>query len=203
MQQQQIKISQLKTNSGQINGLPKNPRLIKDDRFDKLIKSIQEDPEMLHLRELIVYPLNEDFVVIAGNMRLAAMKELKYKEAPCKVLDAATPVSKLKAYTIKDNVPFGENDWSELTENWSQDSLVDWGLTVPNWSLGVDENEMDEEDVDIEQEFDPVGVSAEQQRVVFIFDGPEDAESYLKSINIIEFSKRGEAWQVNRSTPSI
>lgn len=137
MQQQQIKISLLKSNSGQVEGLPKNPRLIKSERFTKLVKSIQEDPEMLELRELIVYPFNDEFVVIAGNMRLAAMKELKYKEAPCKVLDINTTVQKLKAYVIKDNVGFGEHDWDMLANEWDEHELIDWGLDL--WNGEVDE----------------------------------------------------------------
>ena len=138
MQAQSIKISKLKSNSGQINGLPRNPRLIKDDKYKKLVKSIIDDPEMLELRELIVFPFEKDFVVIAGNMRLKAMEELGYKECPCKVLSSNTTVEKLKAYTIKDNVGFGEHDWDELANNWDSEKLADWGVDSGGFDLNPD-----------------------------------------------------------------
>lgn len=133
METRQIKISKLKNNTGQIEGLPKNPRFIRDNRFAKLVASIKQDPEMLDLRELIVIPLLSDFVVIGGNMRLRAMIELGYKEAPCKVLDKDTPIEKLKAYTIKDNIPYGENSWDDIANEWDTEQLADWGLEIPNF----------------------------------------------------------------------
>lgn len=136
MQAQLISIKNIKSNSGQIEGLPKNPRFIKDDRYKKLVKSLKDDPEMLHLRELIVYPFNNDFIVIAGNMRLKALLELGYSEAPCKVLPADTPVEKLGAYTIKDNIAYGENDWETLANEWDTDKLSDWGLDIPGFATG-------------------------------------------------------------------
>ena len=100
MKSKSIQLTKIQPNTGQIDGLPKNPRIIKDEKFKQLVKSIQEDPEMLDLRELIVYPLNGEYVVIAGNMRLNALKELGHTEAPCKVLDEKTTPEKLRAYTI-------------------------------------------------------------------------------------------------------
>jgi DNA modification methylase len=131
MQAQSIKISLLVSNTGQIPGLPKNPRLIKDEKYLKLIQSLKDDPEMLELRELIVFPFEGKYVVIAGNMRLKAMSELKYTDAPCKVLDAGTPVEKLKAYTIKDNIGYGDHAWEELQSDWDVQQLEDWGLDIP------------------------------------------------------------------------
>ena len=92
-----IKLSKLVENRGQIEGLPANPRFIKDDKYAKLKKSIEDDPEMLELRELLVYPLGNKFVVIGGNMRLKALRELGATECPCKVIPAETPVEKLRA----------------------------------------------------------------------------------------------------------
>ena len=143
MQSKSLSISKLKSNTGQIDGLPANPRVIRDEKFQKLVKSIQDDPEMLELRELIVVPSGKIFVVIAGNMRLRAMESLGYKEAPCKVLDADTPVEKLKAYTIKDNVGFGEHDWDQLANEWDAEELSDWGLDVPKDPLPADEDQED------------------------------------------------------------
>lgn len=138
MQAQSIKIYLLVSNTGQIPGLPKNPRLIKDEKYLKLIQSLKDDPEMLELRELIVFPFEGKYVVIAGNMRLKAMSELKYTDAPCKVLDAGTPVEKLKAYTIKDNIGYGDHAWDELQAEWDVEQLEEWGLDIPKF-VGIEE----------------------------------------------------------------
>lgn len=124
-----VSASRLKNNTGQVPGLPKNPRLIKDEKFDKLKKSIQDDPEMLELREVIAYEFNGELVVIAGNMRLKACTELGIKQIPTKILPPTTPIEKLKAYTIKDNVPFGENDWEAIQSDWPE--AEEWGLDLP------------------------------------------------------------------------
>jgi hypothetical protein len=134
MEIKRLDIKYLKNNTGQIKGLPKNPRILKDEKFNKLVKSIQDNPEMLDLRELIVYDNNGEMIVICGNMRLKAMKELKYKDAPCKVLSTDTDVEKLKAYTIKDNVSFGENDWEMIANEWDAKKLEEWGLDLPDFS---------------------------------------------------------------------
>ena len=134
MKIQNIRLDKLKPNAGQIEGLPKNPRFIKDDKFAKLVKSIEDDPEMMALRELIVYPLNDEYVIICGNMRYRAMKQIGYKEAPCKVLTVETPVEKLRAYAIKDNVPFGADDWDLLANEWNEIELKEWGIDVPTQS---------------------------------------------------------------------
>ncbi len=141
MQQQLIKVSQLKNNTGQVEGLPKNPRLIRDEKFDKLKKSLEDDPEMMQLREVIAYDNGGELVVICGNMRLRAAKDLGIKEVPVKVLPTDTPIEKLKAYTIKDNVPFGEHDWSDLANEWDADLLSDWGVDVPTFDDYSDKNE--------------------------------------------------------------
>ena len=133
MKQQLVKISQLKNNTGQIKGLPKNPRILKDDKFEKLKKSIHEDPEMLELREIIAYDNNGKLVVICGNMRLRAMQDLGIKEAPTKILPPETPIEKLKAYVIKDNVSFGEHNWDTLANEWDAEQLTEWGLDIPNF----------------------------------------------------------------------
>ena len=141
-----LKLYQLKNNLGQIEGLPKNPRLIKDNRFNKLLKSIQDDPDMMHLRELIVYPYTPtlkskhqsqiEYIVIAGNMRLHAVKELGWVEVPCKILEASTSLETLKAITIKDNVSFGENDYDLLANDWEQELLEAMGMDI---MYGMDE----------------------------------------------------------------
>lgn len=125
-------VSMLQYNTGQIKGVPKNPRFFRDNRYRLLKKSIEESPEMLALRELIIYPLEENtFVVICGNLRLRACKELGYKELPAKILDKETPPIKLREYANKDNVSFGENDYEAMLNEWNPDELMGWGVELP------------------------------------------------------------------------
>lgn len=146
-----IKIKDLATNDGQIEGLPKNPRQIRDHRYEKLKKSIDDAPEMLQLRELLVYPHGGKFVIIGGNMRYRACKELGYKELPCKVLDAETPVEKLRQYAIKDNENFGEYDWDVVANEWDTAELEDWGVELPtDWGAELDGEEINNSNKEIE-----------------------------------------------------
>lgn len=120
-------VSKLRMNTGQIEGLPKNPRVIKGERYEKLKKSLQDNPEMLKLRELVAVQYGGDHVVIMGNMRLKALRELGVKKVPVKVLPEGVPVEHLKAYVAKDNVEFGQWDMEMLKLDWDVDELQDWG----------------------------------------------------------------------------
>lgn len=146
-----IDIKKLEVNKGQIEGLPKNPRFIRDDRYEALKKSISDAPEMLSLRELIVYPFNGKYVICGGNMRFRACKDLGHKEIPCKILDADTQVEKLREYTIKDNIAFGNTDWDEIANEWNLEELAEWGDEIPDWGEETDEKENVEA---IEDDFD-------------------------------------------------
>ncbi|MBJ2189132.1 MAG: ParB N-terminal domain-containing protein [Muribaculaceae bacterium] len=124
-----LQISLLEFNKGQLKGLPKNPRFFRDYRYEAMKKSIGESPEMLELRELIVYPLPEGkYIVVCGNLRLRACKELGYAELPCKILSPDTDVKKLREYATKDNVSFGENDMDVMENDWDKTELADWGV---------------------------------------------------------------------------
>ena len=127
-----LQLKDLHLNKGQVEGLPQNPRFIKDKRFEALKKSIEEAPEMLSLRELIVYDNNGEYVIIGGNMRYRAMKDLGFREAPCKVLSNDTPTEKLREYTIKDNIGFGEDDFDLLANEWNFEELTSFGMGIPN-----------------------------------------------------------------------
>ena len=116
---QKVKISEIKPN-------PNNPRIIKDEKFKKLVKSIQDFPEMLELRPIVV---DDNMVVLGGNMRLKALKELKIKEVPIIKANELTEDQK-KEFIIKDNVWYGEWDWDMLANEWNTDELKDWGLDV-------------------------------------------------------------------------
>lgn len=147
MTAQNLKISEIEVNKGQVPGLPKNPRFIKDERFKALVKSIQDAPEMLNLRELLVYPHNGKYVVIGGNMRLRACKELGYKEVPCKILDADIDVAKLREYTIKDNNAFGSTDWDLIANEWECSELEAWGMEIPDVEFSGEEEEKEKKDL--------------------------------------------------------
>ena len=121
-----MKLSEIKAN-------PNNPRVIKDDRFKKLVKSIQEFPKMMSLRPMVV---NSDNIVLGGNMRLKALKELGYKEIPDDWVRSADELTEdeQRRFIIADNVGFGEHDWDVLANEWNVDELTDWGLEIPNWN---------------------------------------------------------------------
>ena len=126
-----LPMSAIEINNGQLKGLPKNPRLIKNAKYDKLKESITNYPEMLSWRSLLVYPLdNGKYIIVGGNMRYRAMKELGHNEAPVFIIPKETPIEKIKAYTILDNNGFGEWDWDLLANEWDADMLDDWGLDL-------------------------------------------------------------------------
>jgi ParB-like chromosome segregation protein Spo0J len=119
-----VKITDVKPN-------PKNPRIIKDGKFQKLVKSIQEFPDMLNKRPLIVFTdVDGKYCVLGGNMRLKALNELKYDTVPIVLADEWTEEQKAE-FLIKDNVGFGEWDWDSLANEWDAEKLDDWGLDLP------------------------------------------------------------------------
>lgn len=140
----QINITQLQINTGQIDGLPKNPRFIRDDKFKKLCQSVKDSPEMLNLREIIAVEYKGTLVVIAGNMRLRAAKEIGLNELPVKILPCDIPIEKLREYTIKDNVPFGMHDFESLANEWDEKELVEWGMDIPIFEEEEESNEKEQ-----------------------------------------------------------
>lgn len=112
-----------------IKANPNNPRLIKDDKFNKLVKSIKEFPEMLNLRPIVI---NSDNIVLGGNMRLKACKEAGLKEVPVILADDLTEEQQ-RQFIIKDNVGYGEWDWGDLANRWNSEELEDWGLEIPGF----------------------------------------------------------------------
>ena len=137
-----VKISEVKPN-------PKNPRVIKDGKFQKLVKSIQEFPDMLNKRPLIVFTdVDNKYVVLGGNMRLKALDELKFKEIPVIIADEWTEEQKAE-FLIKDNVGFGEWDWDSLANEWDVEKLDDWGLDLPVDLSVTEELEAEEDNFDV------------------------------------------------------
>lgn len=126
-----VDIDLIMPNDGQIPGLPANPRLIKDARYEKLKNSIKEDPEMLEYRGLLVIPFHQKYIAIGGNMRLRAALELGFKQMPCEIVPEDTPIEKLMAYTIKDNIGYGEWDLDMIANEWPVQDLDSWGFEFP------------------------------------------------------------------------
>lgn len=126
-----IPLSEIDGNTGQIPGVPPNPRRFRPARMRRLIRSIEQDPEMLELRAILVYPHEGRYIAIGGNMRTEALKSLGYAEAPCVVIPSDTPASKLKRYIIKDNSGFGEWDHTMLTDFWEKSDLDAWCVDIP------------------------------------------------------------------------
>ena len=130
-----IDLDQLEENTGQLPGLPENPRYITDDKLDKLKANITKYPEMLAWRSLLVYPLDSGkYIVIGGNQRLRAMRELGHTSAPCIIIDKATPTEKLKAMTVLDNASFGKFDMDALANMWDDAQLNDFGVDIPTFA---------------------------------------------------------------------
>ena len=126
-----MKLSDIKPN-------PNNPRLIKDDRFKKLCQSIKEFPKMMRLRPMVVDSNN---IVLGGNQRLKALKEIGYKEIPDEWVKRADELTEdeQKRFIIADNVGFGENDWEVLQIDWDTNELERWGVEVPEvWKVKAD-----------------------------------------------------------------
>jgi hypothetical protein len=133
MEIKNVKLSEVKSN-------PNNPRIIKDDKFSKLVKSIKEFPKMLEIRPIVV---NADMIVLGGNMRLKACKEAGLKEVPVIFAHDLTEEEQ-KQFIIKDNVGFGDWDWDMIANEWDVDQIQEWGLDIPDF--GVTELPAAEED---------------------------------------------------------
>ena len=120
MKIENVNISKIKLN-------PNNPRLIKDDKFKKLVQSIKDFPEMLNIRPIVV---NTDMIILGGNMRFKACKEAGLKEVPIIVADNLTEEQQ-REFLIKDNISGGEWDFNMLANEWEVELLEDWGLDIP------------------------------------------------------------------------
>ena len=146
-----LPISALVPNNGQLEGLPRNPRFIRDEKYKKLVKSMREHPLLSELRELIVYPLGKagnkrgaKYMVCDSNQRLKVLQESGDKEVVCKVLDKSTTIEQIKAYVRKSNNEYGEFDFDMLANEFGSIELEEWDLDLTSWEAK-------------EQDFDGVG----------------------------------------------
>ena len=139
MEIQRIKLTALEPNTGQIPGLPTNPRQWTRQDVDRIARSLTETPELFEARPLLVYPVNSaetderkrKYVILGGNLRYEGAKANKMKDVPCIVFPWATEFDTLKAIVIKDNGSFGAWDFDTLANEWGDLPLTDWG--VPAW----------------------------------------------------------------------
>ena len=165
MEIQTIKINEIKLN-------PNNPRLIKDDKFNKLVQSIKDFPEMLNIRPIVV---NEDMIILGGNMRFKACKEAGLKEVPI-IKASGLSEEKQREFLIKDNVSGGEWDF-ELLKEWDALELENWGLDLP-----IDEkiDEMEEgETIEIPKSLQ---VIPKKEYIIIMADEESDEWEELKQI---------------------
>ena len=174
-----IKITEIKTN-------PNNPRLIKDEKFAKLVKSINEFPKMMELRPLVV---NADNVILGGNMRFKALKELGYTNIPKEWVKRADELTEdeTRRFIIADNVGFGEHDWDLLANDWDSQELNDWGLDVWQPETEVDYSILDEEDLSSELSDMTDGVKKAIQ-IEF------EAEHYEEAQHLVKFWRDSGAY---------
>jgi len=136
MKIEKVKISAVKPNES-------NPRIIKDDKFRKLVTSIKEFPQMLEIRPIVV---NEDMVVLGGNMRLKACIEAGLNDVYIIKASELTEQQQ-REFIIKDNVGFGDWNWDDLANDWASEQLSEWGLDVWHQPTDVDYSILDDEDV--------------------------------------------------------
>lgn len=127
-----------KVSTNKIKKNPKNPRLIRDAKFEKLVKSIQDFPQMLDIRPIVV---NSEMIILGGNMRFEAAKKAGLKEVPIIIADKLSPEQQAE-FIIKDNVGFGDWDWDALANEWNDELLTDWGVDLPVY----DSPEIDQDD---------------------------------------------------------
>ena len=183
METKQLPISQVFPNIGQVKGLPKNPRFIRDEKYKKLVQSIKDDPEMLELRELIVYDTDDPslgYVVVGGNMRYRAMKELGYKEVPAKVLHPGFPLEKMRRIILKDNSSFGETDFQLLIDEWSMDEIELAAIDIPEIGEAVEDEHTE--------------TPAPEQQV----ETREDDDFEENDIEHSDITAEGELWKLGK-----
>lgn len=151
---EKVKISDVKPN-------PNNPRTVKDDKFAKLVKSIKDFPEMLDIRPIVV---NDDMIVLGGNMRLKACKDAGLKTIPIIKASNLTEQQQ-REFIIKDNLGYGEWDWQMIGAEWDTKQLEEWGMDVPEFTIMPTDDELTAE----EKQKPPV--------IKITFESPEQLQS--------------------------
>lgn len=174
-----MKLSEIKVNKS-------NPRIIKDEKFKKLIKSLEDFPKMMEFRPIVV---NDDGMILGGNMRYRALLDLGYKEVPDNWVKKASDLTddEKRRFIIVDNLSFGEHDWDALANEWDSEELEEWGLDVPTFATDVDYSILDDEDLSEQLEDMQNGVKKAIQ-IEF------EAEHYDEAYALVKFWREKEAY---------
>ena len=150
-----IPIEKIELNTGQIEGLPANPRQWTRDDIDRIAASLKETPELFEMRPCIVYPLEggAKFVLLAGNLRFCGARQNEMKDVPCCVVPRDMSIAKMKEIVLKDNGSWGAWDFDALANEWDDLPLTDWG--VPVWKTENEEEPKQPKDISdqIQNEF--------------------------------------------------
>ena len=125
-----LPLGKVKQNTGQIAGLPSNPRQWTQTDIDRIAKSLQETPELFEARPLIVYQQGEEYIILGGNLRYEGAKKNRMKDVPVHILEQGLSIDKLKEIVLKDNGSFGDWDMDALANEWDDQPLKDWGIDV-------------------------------------------------------------------------
>lgn len=157
MQIQKIKLAQLAPNTGQVPGLPSNPRQWTKSDVDKIAKSLAETPELFEARPIIATPYNGQLVILGGNLRYEGARKNKDTEVPVVVIPEDTPVEKMREIVIKDNGSFGAWDIDQLANEWDNGVLADWG--VPAWNDTTQQKDPINRELDADSFEDKVTIS--------------------------------------------
>lgn len=152
METTRLPLAKVKQNTGQISGLPSNPRQWTQTDIDRIAKSLQETPELFEARPLIVYKQGEEYIILGGNLRYEGAKKNKMKDVPVHILADDLSIDKLREIVIKDNGSFGEWDMDMLANEWDDLPLVEWG--VPAWDTKDLQEEQPKEKADISDDID-------------------------------------------------
>jgi len=168
-------------NINDIKPNPNNPRLIKDEKFKKLVQSIKEFPKMMALRPMVI---NKDNIILGGNMRFKALKELNYKDIPAEWIKRAEDLTEeeTRRFIIADNVGFGEHDWEILANEWDSEQLEAWGLDLP---ILKELNQEGLFDIEI-----PFYTPSEIQPEIFELANIDKTKDLIKKIDLLKVDER-------------
>lgn len=181
----EISLEKLEVNKGQLEGLPENPREMTEREFKLLKANIKKYPKLLNKRGLLVYPLeNGNYIIIGGNMRYEALKALKYKSAPCQIIEKETDIETLKAYTLIENKHYGKWDWDAIANQWEELQLEEIGIELPIFegSEGFKPNEYGKEPSL------PSGDKNNAEKITFILT-IEQANFIKEQLNIAQYEE--------------
>lgn len=188
-----LPIELLDNNNGQVAGVPKNPRQIKRDQFNRLVESLRQS-DLTECKPLLVYQQGERYVVLGGNMRLRALKQLKAQQVPCIIVPQDYTTEQLKKLVIIDNSEFGEYDWDMLANEWSEEPLQEWGVEI---DCGGEQRQIEEEP---EMKFAEY-LGEENNYIVLFFDDSVDwlqAQTIFGLTPVMEYSTRKDGIITNK-----